>query len=89
MKSAIQSEQNHVLLVSVNVFRGLKDIDANAVEMAISDQVVIQSLSAVAKLTTSNYSSQVALKQPSCENVAKLKLTIAVANILPSFVKLK
>ena len=82
-------ELNHVLLVSVNVFQALKDTDANAVKIIISDQTATQLLIAVAKLTTLSFSNQVELKQPNCENVAKLKLTIAVANILPSFVKLK
>ena len=82
-------ELNHVLLVFVNVFQALKDIDVNAVKIIISDQTATQLLIAVAKLTTLSFSNQVELKQPNCENVAKLKLTIAVANILPSFVKLK
>ena len=82
-------ELNRVLLVFVNVFRVLKDTGANAVKTIISDQTAIQLLIAVAKLITLSFSNQVALKQPSCENVAKSKLIIAVANILPSFVKLK
>ena len=82
-------ELNRVLLVFVNVFRVLKDTGANAVKTIISDQTAIQLLIAVAKLITLSFSNQVELKQPNCESVAKLKLIIAVANILPSFVKLK
>ena len=82
-------ELNHVLLVFVNVFQALKDTGADAVKIVILDQTATQLLIAVAKLITLSFFNQVALKQPSCENVAKSKLIIAVANILPSFVKLK
>ena len=82
-------ELNLVPPVFVSVFRGLKDIDVNAVKTVTLGPVATQLPNAAERLTTLNFSSQVALKLPNCENDAKLKLTIAVANILPSFVKLK
>ena len=72
MRNVIQMELNLAQLVFVSVFQDSKDIDVNVVKTIILDQVVIQLPNAVVKLTTLNYSNQLALKPPNCENVVKL-----------------